>query len=201
VPPAEGMESTAPQQCTGELDEAFVVGRLLVIPDEDRAALRQPREGALDHPASRRVTLLTSRVELLLANTADVWDESGGLAGGLAGRVVVGLVQAQVLGEPLRVRRLSTIVSIVASSSLVSWTLAPSISRPSGPPRRSTIRLFLVAGLALSVGLDPLFAPPMRALLIIPSAACQVQPRLPSRSHSAASTAQISSNTLAFTNA
>ena len=37
-----------------------------------------------------------------------------------------------------------TIASIVASSSLVSWTLAPAIATPSGPPLCSTITLFLV---------------------------------------------------------
>jgi hypothetical protein len=41
---------------------------------------------------------------------------------------------------------------IVASSSFTSCTFAPAITTPSGPPERSTIRLFFVPGLARARG-------------------------------------------------
>lgn len=93
------MESAAPEQRAGELDETLVVLRLLVVADEDRAALGQPGECALDDPAPGGLGLLPPAVELLLADAADVGDVPGGRASGLPGRVVVGLVQAQVLGD------------------------------------------------------------------------------------------------------
>src|SRR5262249_5911583 len=49
----------------------------------------------------------------------------------------------------------TTIASIVPCSSLVSWRFAPSSSSPSGPPERSTIRLFLLPDLPRSVGFGP----------------------------------------------
>ena len=74
-------------------------------------------------------------------------------AGSLAGRVVIPLVQAQVLATVSVSGRGITIASIICARSLVSWTLAPAITAPSGPPSCSTMTLFLVPILALSVGL------------------------------------------------
>src|SRR5262245_44126794 len=53
---------------------------------------------------------------------------------------------------------------MVASSSLQSGTLAPSITAPSGPPCSSTSRLVLVPFLPRSVGLGPTFFPPEAGL-------------------------------------
>ena len=83
------------------MDEAAVVGGLLLVADEDGAALLQPGEGALDHPAAGWVALLAGRVELLLADAADVGDVAAGLGRGAAGWVVVGLVEAEALRSAL----------------------------------------------------------------------------------------------------
>src|SRR6516165_12306371 len=53
---------------------------------------------------------------------------------------------------------------MVASRSLQSGTLAPSMTAASGPPCSSTSRLFLVPGLARSVGFLPTFFPPETGL-------------------------------------
>ena len=63
----------------------------------------------------------------------------------------------------------------VASSSLVSWTLAPATTRLRGPPSPSTNRLRLLPALPRSVGLGPIASPPgelypgRSPLLAIPS--------------------------------
>src|SRR5947209_17246168 len=91
--------------------------------------------------------------------------------------------------------RSTTTASIVSSSSLQSGTLAPAITAPSGPPSASTSTLFLVPFLPRSVGLQPVFSPPKRALPSIPSALCHFQSTAPSSSHSSTSTAQTRSKT------
>src|SRR5215472_8614767 len=53
-----------------------------------------------------------------------------------------------------------TTASMVASSSLQSGILAPSMTIPSGPPCSSTNKLALVPGLPRSVGFLPTFFPP-----------------------------------------
>ena len=63
----------------------------------------------------------------------------------------------------------------LASSSLVSWTLAPATTRLRGPPSPSTNRLRLLPALPRSVGLGPIASPPdelypgRNPLLAIPS--------------------------------
>src|SRR5579859_1291522 len=52
--------------------------------------------------------------------------------------------------------------SSVAASSLVSWTLAPAITTPSGPPAASTKRLRFTPRLPRSVGLGPMRSPQPR---------------------------------------
>src|SRR6516164_1422529 len=57
---------------------------------------------------------------------------------------------------------------MVASRSLQSGTLAPSMTAASGPPCSSTSRLFLVPGLPRSVGFLPTFFPPETGLAHAP---------------------------------
>lgn len=82
------------------MDEAEVVLGFLVVADEERTTLLQPGDRALDDPAPSRMLLEARLVEPLLADPADVGEVARPVAGGFAGRVVVGLVEAEVLGEP-----------------------------------------------------------------------------------------------------
>src|SRR3990172_4777454 len=97
------MEAPVPEQGAGELDEPEVVGWFLVVADEDGAALREPGEGALDDPAAGGAAVPAPLVELLLADAADVRCVAGLLGCTLAARVVVALVQAELLGVGGRV--------------------------------------------------------------------------------------------------
>ncbi len=73
APPGLGAADGTKAGC-GERDEAEGVAWLLVVADEDRPALLQPGERALDHPAVGGVALAAVLVELLLADPADVRD-------------------------------------------------------------------------------------------------------------------------------
>ena len=92
------VQPAVPEQGAVELDEAEGVDWLPVVADEDRPALLQPGEGALDDPAAgAEARLLPERLRLLAA-AADVGGEAE-LARELAHLVVVvALVQAEVLG-------------------------------------------------------------------------------------------------------
>jgi hypothetical protein len=85
------------------LDEPAVVVGFLVVADQDRPAFLEPGECALDDPAAGGVRLLAGPVELLFADPSDVRDLAGGLGCRVAGRVVVGLVETEVLRALLRV--------------------------------------------------------------------------------------------------
>src|SRR5512146_1282450 len=58
--------------------------------------------------------------------------------------------------------RSTTMLSIVARTSFMSWRLAPSAVRPIGTPCPSVNKLRLTPDLARSVGLGPLFFPAQR---------------------------------------
>src|SRR5487761_1253355 len=154
---------------------------------ESQASVRsttQRRAGCVLRPAVSR-----------FADAADVRDVAGRRAGGLAGRVVVGLVQAEVLRE------------LAGVGSLDHRRFQRGGEQPGVvdvgaldlDPERAAAALYvetlLRAWLGSIGGIRPLFAPPMRALPIIPSTACHSQSRSPSASHSDASAAQISSST------
>src|SRR5262245_24783496 len=55
-------------------------------------------------------------------------------------------------------------LSSVASTSFLSWRLAPSMASPTGTPSASTSRLRLAPRLPRSVGFLPVFFPPERGL-------------------------------------
>jgi hypothetical protein len=73
------------QSGAGELDGAEGVAWLLVVADEDRPALLQPGERALDKRVAGGVAQACGLVELLLADPADVRDGGDGLDRGVAG--------------------------------------------------------------------------------------------------------------------
>src|SRR5260221_14674952 len=100
------MQAAKPQQGAGELEQAQEVSRALVVTNEQRAALRKPRQRAFDDPAPRWEALLAGRqIELLLPNTAQVRDVLVAGPRRRAGGVAVAQVQTQTLW-PLR-RRLA----------------------------------------------------------------------------------------------
>src|SRR5260221_2776907 len=67
------MQATEPEQGAGELEQRQEIGRALVVANEQRPALGEPRQRALDHPASRREPLLPGgQIELLLPEAAQV---------------------------------------------------------------------------------------------------------------------------------
>src|SRR3982750_1440148 len=86
-----------PDQSARELNQPEVVDVLLLVPHQDPAAFRQPRQGPLDYPAPRLVPLRLVAGLLLLADPPDVGDVSGGGRGPFAPRVIERRIQAQVL--------------------------------------------------------------------------------------------------------
>jgi len=74
-----------------------VILRLLLPADEQPAPPRQPGEGALHYPATRRVRFLALLVFLLFADTADMSQVAALRQDCLAWLVVIAFVQAQVL--------------------------------------------------------------------------------------------------------
>src|SRR3954469_1930513 len=93
----QAVEATEPEQGAGDLEEAEVVGGLLLPPDEDAAAFGQPADRALHDPAARLVSLWSGR--LLVADHGDVRGVVVVDGGFPAGVVAVALVEAEMLGE------------------------------------------------------------------------------------------------------
>ena len=71
------MVTAEPDQRAGELEEAEVVAGLLVPADRDRAALRKPSQGTLDHPPPRPVELFAGRALVAPEHAAWAWDRYG----------------------------------------------------------------------------------------------------------------------------
>lgn len=74
---------------------------LLVPPDQDRATSRQPVKSALNHPAPGRISFLPFLVEFLFADAPDMRRVVVFFAKAVAGAVVIGFVQTQVLTLPV----------------------------------------------------------------------------------------------------
>src|SRR5260370_18128347 len=67
------MQATEPEQGAGELEQRQEIGRALVVANEQRPALGDPRQRALHHPAARREPLLPGgQIELLLPDAAQL---------------------------------------------------------------------------------------------------------------------------------
>src|SRR5829696_2335351 len=91
------VKAAIPEQPARQLDQPEVVAILLVVTDQDAAALRQPGERPLHHPPTRLVALRSVTPPGLLADPPDVRRIARvGRRRPTVG-VVVALVQAQVL--------------------------------------------------------------------------------------------------------
>jgi hypothetical protein len=79
------------------VDEAKVIDRFLLVPDKDSPAFRKPCEGPLHHPPARWEDFSPRLIQFLLPYTPDVRDVT--MRGGdfTPNRVVVSLVEAQML--------------------------------------------------------------------------------------------------------
>ena len=184
--------TAVPDKGTCQLEQAQVIGWLLVVAHQYRPALGQPAQGAFHHPPPRWVGLLARLVQFLFANTPDVRLVSGVGVGSVACGVVIPLVQAQVLTPS---GRSTTMLSSVGLRSFVSWTLAPATTTLSGPAGPVDQDAFLASGLPTVRGIASNSAPPKRAFPIEQSADCHSQFTPSNSRHSSIRTAQIPSST------
>jgi hypothetical protein len=145
------------------------------------------------------VALLSGPVELLLADAADVRDVAGSCGRAAASRVVVGLVEAEVLRVVGRVRALNDDRLDRRGEQLRVVDVRALDLEPERPARALDDQALLRAGLGSVSGIGALFSPPKRALPRQPSAACQRQSRPPSCSHSLSSSAHSCSSTPSLT--
>jgi hypothetical protein len=87
LPRAESMSPSIPQQGAGELNESEMIEPILVVADEEGAALWQPSQRAFDHPAARFRFLVLAGLGLL-TDAADVRHVpvllDSGFAGGMS---------------------------------------------------------------------------------------------------------------------
>jgi hypothetical protein len=82
------VQAAKPEECAGELQQPQEVRAVFVIADEQGAAFREPRQRPLDDPPPGRKPLFAGRrIELLLADAADVRDVAMGRRGLFAGRM------------------------------------------------------------------------------------------------------------------
>src|SRR5260221_9902535 len=97
------MQATEPEQGAGELEQRQEIGRALVVANEQRTALGEPRQRALDHPASRREPLLPGgQIELLLPDAAQMRDVVVACYRRRTRGIVVAEIQTQMLRSPWR---------------------------------------------------------------------------------------------------
>lgn len=97
-------EAAEPKESAGELEEAEEVLGLLLVAHQQSTTPAQPTQGPFDHPATGWHTALGRRAPLL-PDPPDVWDIPSRCQGLPSRRVVVPLVQAEVLGGLLAQRR------------------------------------------------------------------------------------------------
>jgi len=145
------------------------------------------------------VALLASLVELLFADAADVRHIAGRRGRGVSGRVVVGLVQAEVLLDLEPIGTLDDDRLDRPGEQLGVVDVGACQLEPERTARPLDDQALLAARFASISGIRPLFPPPKRALPIHPSAACHDQSTPPSSSHSLSSTVHNSSNTPSLT--
>jgi hypothetical protein len=183
-----------PDEAAGELEEAEVVLGLLLVADEEAAALGEPGQRPLDHPPPSLVPLGSRRA--LVADGGDVWDVVPVDAGVPADGVVVALVGAEVLGEVgLGCGALQDDGVDGRGEELRIRDVRPD----HGDGQRAAVGLdqeaLLHAGLGPISGVGAHEVPPKRAFRSAPSAACHSQSQPPRSSHASCTTAQIRSKT------
>ena len=89
--------TTVPDEGTSQLNQAQVIGRLLVGTDQYRPTLGQPAQGAFHDPSASRVAFLAQMVQFFLTDTADVSLVPVGRNSSVTCGVVIPFVQTQVL--------------------------------------------------------------------------------------------------------
>ena len=109
-------------------------------------------DNAITSPASALQSNAGSNAFSRFANVENVRYSARFLGDSMAGRSIIRLVQAQMLGRFVgRGGRSITMASSVISSSCELWVLALLSSMASGPPSASSRRLFLTPTFARSV--------------------------------------------------
>ena len=180
--------TTVPDEGTSQLNQAQVIGRLLIIAHQYRPALGQPGQSAFYHPPAGGKGFLAPLVQLLLSNAPDM---------------------RTVLVSGNRSRRLWDCHTLcpgtgfappVAASLLCPPRSASRVSchgRWPRPPLRSRVRLLRRPGCSSCSRLCPgrwgfvQWSPPKRALPIEQSADCHSQFTPPNSWHSSIRTAQM----------
>src|SRR5215204_1196434 len=190
------MLTPVPQQDTGNLDQPQVVGGLLIVTHQNRPALRKPAQSSLNHPSPRRITLLSCRVLLLLADLADMSRVVVTFDYFPSRLFVVALVQAQVLRSFFGGR--GALDHHCIESSLQELEVGH--IRPCYHHRkRTTISLDKYRAFDPILGpigrIGSYEIPPKRAFPIAPSAACHSKCTPPISSHPSMSFSQTRSNT------
>src|SRR5262245_22937213 len=87
-------QPSIPQERAGEFKDTQIVARLLFVSHQNSTPSIEPAQGALDHPTSWLPLVLLSS---FLFDRADVPTVVVLLDGGMACRVVIALIQADVL--------------------------------------------------------------------------------------------------------
>ena len=184
--------TAVPDKGTCQLEQAKVIGCLLVVAHQYRPALGQPAQGAFHYPPPRWLSLLARLVQFLFANTPDMRLVSGLGDGSVAGGIVIPLVQAQVLRAFRTVHHYALqrrpeefrIVNIGSGHHHAQWS--------AGPVYQDA---FLASCLAPVCGIASDSAPPKRAFPIEQSADCHSQFTPSNSRHSSIRTAQTPSST------
>src|SRR5215203_1184234 len=186
------MLTTVPQQDAGDLDQPQVVGGLLLVAYQDRAALRQPAQRALHYPSSSWIMLLSLRVLLLFSDASDMRLVVVALHHFPSGLFIVALIQAQMLRSLLG--GFGTLHHRGFEQLEVRYVRC-------GYHRRQGSSLGLHQKGALHPILPPIsgigayLVPPKRALPIAPSAACHSKSTPPSSSQCSMRLSQMRSST------
>src|SRR5208283_398061 len=181
---------------TGELNQAEVIECVFVVANENRPALGKPTKGTLDDPATRLMLLLATRDRFLVADSADVRRVFVFRHGCPAGRVVVSLVQAKILGALWgRFRAFHDDGFNGGSQQFGVVNIGPVDHGTQGTTVFLDNHAAFRARLAAICGIWADFIPPKRALAKAPSADCQSQLTPPSSSQSLNISAQMRSIT------
>ena len=162
--------TAVPDEGTSQLNQAQVIGRLLVVAHQYRPALGQPAQGAFHDPTPGLASLLPDwssfsspmrRIWGRYPNAATaLWPV--GLSYPLSRHRFWAVSSRNGGLSDLDSGRATTTLSKVRCNSFVSWTLAPATTTLRGPPSASTKTLFLLPALPRSVGLGPMAPPKTR---------------------------------------
>lgn len=163
--------------------------------NKNRAALREPRQRALDNPAARlhaaRCATLLSMANRLNASLVAVFE-----TGVVAGRIVVAAIETQALWTTQRGLRTLHHDGVNCGRQELGIV---HVGRGDDHAERSPVAIDDHAAFGAvfpairGIGADSV--PPCRALPIAASAACQFQSTLANSSHSLISSAMICANT------